>query len=469
MHPLFIFIAVAILLCPRALPQEAAGNSGPDALETGKVLPRVPCSAHPDQTYALYLPSKYTPTRRWPLVLSSDPGARGTVPLELQKDAAERYGYVLAASNNSRNGPAQPRLEATAAVLDDLQRRVSLDPQRVYFAGLSGGARFSSQIAFSCNCSAGVLLGGAGFFSPTVPSTDRPFPVFSAVGTTDFNYNEVVPLEDALAKSGYPHWLRIFEGTHQWPPAEIMEEAFAWFRLQAMKTKREALDANFVQEQFKKALSRADSSEQAGDLLVSWREYAQIAASYDSLTDVSSIGVKVEALTKDKFVRDALKREQSDFQDQARLTSEITARITAPQNDQDNPFLEDREAQQQLLRLRDNAEHEKRADRARVFKRALGGVFVFAMESGNALLDSKNFTGAIRVYGFATQALPESEWAWERLAVAQAYAGKPKDALASVKRAHDLSGDKSAFGKWLKSEPAFATLRSTPEFVSLTQ
>jgi predicted esterase len=460
-------VVLVILLCRPAIPQgmpPAPVSQQQTLLEAGKILPRISCSAHPDQTYALYLPSNYSPSRRWPLVISSDPGARGSVPLELQKDAAERFGYVLASSNNSRNGPWQPRLEATQAALADIQGRVAIDSHRVYFAGFSGGVRFSSQVASSCKCSVGVLLSGAGFFTPTVPSTDPRFPVFSAVGTADFNYSEVIPLQDALANAGYPHWLRVFEGSHQWAPAEVMEEAFSWFRIQAMKTKREPLDASFVQEQFRKVQDRANSFETAGDPLALWREYVQIAATYDSLVDVSSIPAKAEALPKDKAAHDALKREQNDFYEQARLTSEIISRLAAPQRDEDNPLLEDRESQQQLLRLRQNAEHEKRPDRARVFKRALGGVFVSTMESGNSLLEAKNFPAAIRAYDFATQALPESPWAWSQLATAQALAGRKKDALTSLRRAHELSLDKSAFANWLQTEPAFTALRSSPEF-----
>ncbi len=442
---------------------------GQEALETGKVLPRIPCAEHPDQTYALYLPSSYTPSRRWPIVISSDPGARGSVPLELQKSTAEHLGYVLAASNNSRNGPWQPRLEATDAVLIDVQKRVSVDLQRLYFAGFSGGARFSSQIASICKCSAGVLLNGAGFFAATPPTTDSPLPVFSAVGTTDFNYSEVIPQQDSLTKAGGPHWLRIFEGSHQWAPAQVMQEAFAWFRILAMKTKREPLDASFVQEQFTKALSRADQFGQGGDLLDSWREYVQIAATYDSLVDVSAVRAKAESLASDKAVRDALKRERNDFQEQARLTSEITSQISTSHNDEDNPFLEDREPQQKLVRLRQSAEHEKRVDRARVFKRALGGVFVSAMESGNSLLEAKKYPEAVRTFAVATQALPESQWAWERLAVAEALDGKKKDALVSLRRAHHLNPDKSAFANWLQTEPAFAPLRSIPEFKHLVE
>src|SRR5664279_505910 len=74
-------------------------------LPLGSILERVICSSQPDQSYSLYLPSNYTSDRSWPIVYSFDPAARGKIPVELQKEGAERFGYILAASNNSRNGP----------------------------------------------------------------------------------------------------------------------------------------------------------------------------------------------------------------------------------------------------------------------------------------------------------------------------------------------------------------------------
>jgi dienelactone hydrolase len=457
------------LLIPSSVTAQvsSAGQAPPPALVPGKILPSVQCSAQPEQSYALYLPSNYSRARAWPLIVSSDPGARGTVPLELQREAAERLGYVLAASNNSRNGPWKPRLEATEATLNDLQARVSIDKQRLYFAGFSGGARASSLFASRCKCSAGVLLSGAGFSEKPAPAKDSPFPVFLAIGILDFNYKEMVPLQDALRKTGYPCWLRVFEGTHQWPPAEVMEEALAWFRIQAMKSQREPLDRSFVDAQFSKAVARAQSLEESHDLLGAWRDYVQITGTYDPLVDVGAIRAKAEALEKDKAVRDALKREKSEFDEQSRLTSEISSRLEASQQQDDGRFAAGREMRQQLLQLRLNAKHEKRPEQARVYQRALGEVFIMAMESGDSLVAAKKFPEALLSYDCATQARPESEWAWRQLAVAWALSGDRKEAIKALRQAAQAAPDKAQFARWLEGERAFDSLRSTPEFQGL--
>jgi tetratricopeptide (TPR) repeat protein len=475
-----IFFVLVILFAPPTPAQDVPPPSASlQTPETGKVLPEIHCTAHPEQSYALYLPSSYSPKRHWPLVVSSDPGAHGAIPLELQKDSAERLGYILVSSNNSSNGPWQPRLEATEATIRDVQARFPIDLQRLYFAGFSGGARFSAQLALLCKCSAGVLLSGAGYTGELPPAPNTVIPVFSTVGTFDFNYKEMIPFQDTLEKAAYPHWLRVFEGPHRWPPPDIMEEALTWFRIQAMKKRLEARDQTFIETQFAKARARAESLEQSGNLLYARREYLQIADTFDSLVDVASMRAKAQALAGEKSVREAAKREQSDFNEESQLTYDIVARLLTPPGhpDPDNrfqsdpyrsdPYQSDQDLQSQILRLRQSASQEKRPERARVFKRALGGVFVSAMETGDSLLEQKKFQNAIRDYELATEAMPDSAWAWGQLAVARTCAGMKKGALSSLRKAYELANDKASFWKWLQTEPLLAPLRSMPEFQSL--
>ena len=75
------------------------------ALQRGTIIDRVECADDPAQTYALYLPSTYSPERTWSLLLAFHPAARGRLMVEKYQAAAEQYGYIVAASNNSRNGP----------------------------------------------------------------------------------------------------------------------------------------------------------------------------------------------------------------------------------------------------------------------------------------------------------------------------------------------------------------------------
>ena len=142
-HRLFFHQAGRLLATAvRCLTLAAAGE-----LPKGQVIGKVVCAADATQTYALYVPTSYLPGRKTPMLYCLDPGARGPVPVERFQAAAEKYGYLVAGSNNSRNGPFEQNYAAMDAMLRDTSQRYALDRQRIYLAGLSGGARVACQIA----------------------------------------------------------------------------------------------------------------------------------------------------------------------------------------------------------------------------------------------------------------------------------------------------------------------------------
>lgn len=197
------------------------------AQQPGAVTERVVTMSDAAQSYALYLPSSYAPQKRWPVIFAFDPGARGKVPVELFRAAAEARGYIVAGSNNSRNGPIKPEMQAFAAMLEDVQRRFSIDTQRMYTAGFSGGARVAGMASIVCpGCIRAVIACGAGLpLGLTAEQQAQLPPFFWAVGKEDFNYFEVL---DAARSLRDPRRLVVFEGQHQWLPAETAGLAIEW-------------------------------------------------------------------------------------------------------------------------------------------------------------------------------------------------------------------------------------------------
>ena len=451
--------AGSLLSCPQ--------TENSQSFPPGVLILRVVTLQNPQQSYALYLPTKYSREQRWPIVYVFDPLARGPLALAQFQHAAELRGYIIAASNNSRNGPWQPEFEAADAMVRDSQQRFTVNLQRIYFAGFSGGAREASQLAQLCKCAAGVLLSGAGFSPGIAPSAESKFPVFSAVGDADFNYSELIPLQDALQKAAFPHWLRIFDGPHEWAPPIVIDEALAWFRIQSIKSQREPRDEGFLSAQFEALEKRGAAFEQSGDVLAAWREYRQIAATFDSLVNIATVRANLAALERQKPLRDAIKREHSDFEEQERLSGEILAAAAPFQGADASPSQNRGNAAALTRDLRLRAEHEKKAERVLVLKRALAGVFIGSLESGGDALEKKDYNRAALLFACATEASPQSEWAFRNLAIAHASDGDRKGALEALRYARKLTRGAPAFSDWLKQEPAFGQLRSVPDFLAL--
>ena len=474
-------------------------QTSPPQVRPGVIVPNQTCAAKPDQSYALYLPSHYSPNQLWPIVYVFDPDGRGNLPVELMKDAAERYGYIVVGSNNSKNGSWKIEGEAAQAMWDDTHARLAIDNRRVYFAGFSGGARVASILAQRCQCAAGVLLDGAGF-GGTPPSRDNAFAVFAVVGTYDFNYPELSKLDKELDQAGLPHFLRHFDGPHEWAPKNVIDEAFAWFQLIAMKQNRLARDNSFIAAQKSEAIARAKALEQSGQMYEAWREYRQDAATFDGLTDTAALQQAAASLAKQKAVREGAKREAQEAQEQNQLTAEIYSGLMAmrgnhtgssevleppQQNSQPSGTAQERsglgtspdhlpnsadlfhQVEQQIVDLRQRAASEKKEDKVRVYRRALAGVFIAAGEFGDESVTAKNYALAKDYYLLATDAQPDSAGALVGLAATQALSGDRKGALETLRRAKEKSKDSAEFSTWLNGEPAFAKLREDPQFRAL--
>jgi len=456
-----LFAALLIATASASSPAIYAQTENSRSFPTGTLVPKVATLKSAQQSYALYLPSGYSPARLWPVIYVFDPLARGELALSQFEHAAELHGFIVAASNNSRNGPWSPQFEAAQAMVNDTQQRFSIDIRRIYFAGFSGGARVSSQLAILCKCAAGVLLSGAGFPHDSVPSSKAKFAVFSAVGDADFNYREVIPLQDQLDSAALPHWLRVFDGAHQWPTPAVLDEALAWFRIQAMKPSLEPRDDIFIAAQLAATKDRAAAFERSTDLLSAWREYGQAAASFDSLADVSALRSRAEALEKDKTVRESLKHERSALEEQSRLSNDVLSAIsTTPDSSSNFTPADPAQSAQRLAReLRERSVAEKKPDRAVILKRALGGVFIGSIELGNAALDNKNYPLAARYFACAAEANPDSEGVLRQLAIARALSGDRKTAIEALLKAKQRTKDMNALTKWIQEEPSFARIR----------
>ncbi len=282
----------------------------------GEVVNPVKCNNDTLQSYAAYLPSNYDSSKKYPLLLCFDAHAGGRIPVEAYKSWAEKYGYILVGSNNSKNGLEVDKIASISTVYKtDVLQKFSIDPNRIYVCGFSGGARVAANMALRGEAQALVSC-SAGF--PVQENMNFSFIGFA--GTEDFNSNEMIYLNRSLDATKIPHQLILFEGKHEWPSTEIFEEAFIWLELSAMKNKAIATNTdlikNFLASQDKK-IGRLRAS---NNLLAYYRELDKTANFVYGLSDVSALlkeRTQLEKTTalKDAFAKDAaLEKREMDLQ-----------------------------------------------------------------------------------------------------------------------------------------------------------
>jgi len=293
-----------------------AGAALAQEIPRGTIVDRVECATDPAQSYALYLPSGYTPERTWSVLLAFHPAARGRLMVEKFRAAAEHYGYIVAASNNSRNGPYAASGAAAQAMSVDVARRFALDGRRIYLAGMSGGARVATGIALGTKSIAGVIASSAGY-PDSQPRASVPFAVFGTAGTEDFNYIEMRQLDRKLTS---PHFLAVFNGGHTLPPDDVAFDAIEWMELQAMRSGRRGRDETLIGRILEKR--RAGLAAAAGPAETMYLLQA-LVADFDGLADVSAEARRAAELSRQPAVRKALERARDADDAEGRMLREI--------------------------------------------------------------------------------------------------------------------------------------------------
>ncbi len=297
-----------------ALPGNGLGAQQPDssAFVPGALLERVVSSGDARQSFAVLLPSRFDRHAPQPVLFLMDPRGRALVPLRLLRAAAERFGYVIFSSYNTRSDEAiDPNDAAFSAMLADAQRLLTVDPRRVYLVGFSGTARAGWDFAYRLNGPIAGLIGfGAGFPSGWTPpagaSTDLVF--YGGTGTTDFNYEEVQGLDLYLERMGLRHRVVVWEGPHGWPPASVMEDALAWMELQGMRRGIIPPDSAWID-----SLYHARSASAAATPANSYEAYVAfraLHADFSGLRDVATDSSRSLALARSKPVRRRLEHRE---------------------------------------------------------------------------------------------------------------------------------------------------------------
>lgn len=422
-------------------------------LPRGQLVEKVATQADASQSYALYLPKAYKPDRQWPILYVFDARSNGVEAARRFVAGAERYGFLVASSNNSlSDGPVEPNVVSMRAMWADTHSRLSIDPRRVYAAGFSGTVRFACQRALAApGTIQGVVAAGAGFPFETRPTKDTPFLYYGTVGDRDFNYYEVLDVAEAMTELGLPHRVEVWAGPHAWMPEELATRALGWLELQAMKKGSREKDAALVQALWADDLARARALE-ASDLPEAHRLYTRMAEDYRGLVDaeaLNEVAVQVSKIAaSDAFKKERKAREEREQRDKQYLAAAPKALSTADLAQ----ALKDLRIQE-LKKEADSSDPAERLAARRLLNTLLGQTTFYLPRM---FTEQGNHDRAAFVLSVAAEIAPESPEVWYEIAAAHARKGSKKKALENLRKAVEKGFSDAAR---LQAEPAFAGLR----------
>lgn len=225
-------------------------------LKKGVILDSLAVNDSIPETFSLYLPSSFEMASTWPVLFVFDMKGRGKRSLSMFRAAAEEEGYILAASNNIRDSiQISENILVTNRMINAVVSILPIQKNRVYAGGFSSGGRFSTLMPTFIKGIRGVVACGASVANTEVLNSRNPYHFIGVVGNADYNYTDMLAVEKVLNRIKFPNQLIVFEGGHEWPPAEYLVKAFEVFTMAAMAKGHIPKDNSFVEENYKKDLA----------------------------------------------------------------------------------------------------------------------------------------------------------------------------------------------------------------------
>ncbi len=225
---------------------------------------KIVCKAEPSQSYAIYLPTSYTKNKTYPVLFFFDPHANGNLPLEKYKAVAERYGFILAGSNNSKNGLNKVQLKnIIMPFFSDVLSTVSADTSHIFAAGFSGGAKVAQLAAYNTRYISGVIS-CSGALGRNMKIT---VPFAGIAGKSDMNLLDMILKDNQSKDSTAGHTLINFDGTHEWPPEQTFEEGLLFLELTRMKKQSPKIDTFIVNRYTALSDANLKRAKQEGNIL----------------------------------------------------------------------------------------------------------------------------------------------------------------------------------------------------------
>ena len=437
---LFMLLFIAL-----GFPQEAA-------FKRGEIIDSIPVIGTTNNTFALYLPKKYDPLKPSSIIFVFDPAARGTTGIKPFLNSAEKYNYILACSNNAKNGPYESNFKIANHLFSHIFSIFSIDERRIYVSGFSGGARLATAIAVSSGSIQGVVGCGAGFGGlPYVPTAQNKFSYVGLVGDRDMNYQEMIKIKPWLDSQSIKGEIFIYEDDHKWPPPEQLLRAFGWLELQAYEKGIIVEKDIDIKAIFLENLKVADTLEKKYNISLAVEEYERIIRNYAPYFKLDSLVTKIKQLKKLKIYKKELKDQKriASLEDTLRwkFQKKFSTEVESSKSNHNFKWWE-----KEIGKLKDNFVNNEKIHFQKLGERMQYSLFAMAYESSNVHIQNKEFDKALYCDRLLIILRPKSAYIYFRAAQSYARTNNLKKLLEHLEHALELGMKDKEF------------LRNTKEF-----
>ena len=439
------------------------GFSQTSDFQKGTILPKVAVQ-NSSETYALYLPKSFDASQLSAVMFVFDPSGNGANGLRSFTASAEKFNYILIASNATKNGVSyDTNFQATNRLFATVFSTFKIDEKRIYAAGFSGGSRLATAIAALTNKMQGVIACGAGLaINESFTPTDNMFAFVGLVGDEDMNYQEMFTTKKWLDKFIVPNELFVYNDAHRWPPSEQIERAFGWLELEAYRKKLTPTNSAFVQAYFESQYKIADSLV-LHNKFRAVLEFESILRNFSPYFELKGVQTKLTVIKASPEYKAQVAQRTVNNQRENELYEKFSKvyskEILLPGSSDDFSWWK-----KELRKLDADIASAESNGEAKMLKRLKGVLFAGTYESSMSYIAAKKYKHALYCDQLLTLLRPTQAYWYYRLAQSYARLNDLKYTVRNLKKAKELGLQR--FHK-IQDLPLFAQFKPKKKFKKL--
>ncbi len=277
-------------------------------LKKGRIIDDLQVNDSLSESFALYLPKNFSLDKQWPIVFVYDIKGRAKQAISLFVNAAEKEGYILAASKAINDSlKLSENVLISNRLFHSVNSLLPIQKERVYTAGFNDGARMAALMPVFISDIQGILSFGAAIPNKEVLSTKNKFHFIGIVSVMDYNYTQMLNSKLVLDRLKFQNQLFVYEGNQNLPYEEYISRALKAFTVAAINSNILPPNSEFIEKAYREDLGRISALVKLDRPVRAHGQLLDMVKTYKGSKYVDSLKLDLKTLKRTKAYRSNLR------------------------------------------------------------------------------------------------------------------------------------------------------------------
>ncbi|MDP5229477.1 MAG: alpha/beta hydrolase [Cellulophaga sp.] len=281
-------------------------------LKKGVILDDIKVNDSISESFVLYLPTNFETTKKWPIIFVCDTGGKAKQATQMLLPAAEKNGYILAASNTINDSlKIEDNVLATSRMINKVLTILPIGNQQIYTVGIADSGKFASLLPVIINNIQGTLSINSPIANTDILNVKKTFHFIGLVDVSNYNLFEMQANQQLLNNLRYPNQLFVYDQLTKPSVYDYINMALETFTISAMAKNSIPKDATFIQQKYQENISLIKNLVNQNKSIQAYDLASEAMKIYRSVVNIDELKDLEKNIRKSKIYKNSRKNESA--------------------------------------------------------------------------------------------------------------------------------------------------------------